>query len=372
MSDPRMLGEVASSLWRGRMLVGGLTRLAAAQSALAGMGFDRLAGWQAGRSLCRAVWSPDESIDGHGDQLAIQSSCMLQNATVERMLQISQMSDLKQSLSLCARARVAIIGKCRCWKYIARPSNAHPRRSCCCAVSSSVCGRSSCAGGLAKDESCCPRVSEAACSSSQLLVRSGVGVVVGLDCLLAWHRQHLVAIASCRCSSRGLVANGHRGGVVCMLGRPSGHSQCRVQPNKLCKPPSGCRRLLVWWQAFATPPGVVDSRGMSKWSRFAQVAAVKRSLLEVGHPAVHRKQLRCPKILVFHRDLHTSAAPSEHVGIAQDLRKSQVTCLSRDLSCRMDQTPGGWCSGASSGLGGGDPSPNLHNDSPRTPVTIPR
>jgi hypothetical protein len=119
-------------------------------------------------------------------------------------------------------------------------------------------------------------------------------------------------------------------------------------------------------------PGVVDSRGMSKWSRFAQVAAVKRSLLEVGHPAVHRKQLCCPKILVFHRDLHTSAAPSEHVGIAQDLRKQQVTCLSRDLSCRMGKTTGGWCPGAFSGLGGGDPSPNLHNDSPRTPVTIPR
>jgi hypothetical protein len=113
MSDPRMLGEVASSLWRGRMLVGGLTRLAAAQSALAGMGFDWLAGWQAGRSLCRAVWPRDKSIDGHGDQLTIQSSCMLQYATVERMFQISQMSDLKQSLSLCARTRVAATSNCR-------------------------------------------------------------------------------------------------------------------------------------------------------------------------------------------------------------------------------------------------------------------
>jgi hypothetical protein len=299
---------------------------------------------------------------------------MLQNATVERMFQMSQMSDLKQSLSLCARARVAIIGKCRCWKHFVRPFNAHSRRPCCCLVLSSVCGRLPCAGGLAKDEPCCPRVSKAAWSPSQMLIRSGVDVVVDPDRSFAWHRRSPVAIviASCRCSCRGLVATGHRGGVVCMLGRPSGHSQCRVQSNKLCKPPSGCRRLGVWWQAFATPPGMICGRGISKWSRFAQVVAVKRSLLEVGHPAVHGKQLRCPKILMFHRDLHTSAAPSEHVGIAQDLRKQQVTCLSRDLSCRMDKTTGGWCPGAFSGLGGGDPSPNLHNDSPRTPVTIPR
>jgi hypothetical protein len=68
-------------------------------------------------------------------------------------------------------------------------------------------------------------------------------------------------------------------------------------------------------------PSVAGRRGMPKWSRSAQVAAVKRSLLEVGHPAVHRKQLRCSKILMFHYDLHTSAAPPEHVVIAQDLRK---------------------------------------------------
>jgi hypothetical protein len=259
--DPRMLGVVASSHSRGWFWVRGLTRLAAAQSV------DRLAGWQAARSPCRAVWPRDESIDRHGDQLAIQSSCMLQNATVERMFQISQMSDLKQSLSLCARNRVAIIGKCRCWKYIARPSNARPRRSCCCAVSSSVCGRSPCAGGLARDESCCPRVSEAACSSSQLLVRSGVGVVAGRDCLLAWHRQHPVAIASCRCSSRGLVANGHRGGVAVggcledlLVTRSAAFNQTRsanlcaaVVDDESCVRPSQCP--LAWWIVVACRSG---------------------------------------------------------------------------------------------------------------------
>jgi hypothetical protein len=60
---------------------------------------------------------------------------------------------------------------------------------------------------------------------------------------------------------------------------------------------------------------------MPKWSRSAPVAAVKGHCSGVDHPTVHQKQLRCTKIIIFHYDLHTTAAPPEHNGVAQDLQE---------------------------------------------------
>lgn len=89
--------------------------------------------------------------------------------------------------------------------------------------------------------------------------------------------------------------------------------------DKLCKPSCGhCRRSVL----------LQDSRNAS-WhgqqscrAKDVDVCAGprrQRSLLRRGHTAVHQKQLRWTKILKLSQHLHTSAPPSEHVGVGQDL-----------------------------------------------------
>jgi hypothetical protein len=136
---PRTLGVVASSHSRGWCLVGELTKFAAALSVLARMvfgwradqtshravcSFEHGLGRQAGRTVHRAVCCRDESVVGPGDLLAVQSSCRLQHATVERMFQAWQMLNLKQLLSLCPWTGVVATSKCLC----GNTSYVHPMR----------------------------------------------------------------------------------------------------------------------------------------------------------------------------------------------------------------------------------------------------